>query len=320
MEAGCTFTGSLDERWFYQISIAIEGNAASTIPLMLDAIAAARAGDGIKVTECLRTLAKGLQEMIDILKRMPEGCDPHVFYHHLRHFLAGSQSIGGLVYDDGTGKEEDRRAYLGMSNAQSSLVVFFDLVLGISHSRSSKGDKSFFSNMRGYMPGNHRRFLEHIAEIANIRTFVEERSDHRDLLAAYNACLEIMGSMRDVHIRIVARYIMTQSLKNDKNDKNDGQGLCSCDKNTSAPRTESPYIAPEKKTRKGLGGTDLIPFLSRVRTGTRESKMSPLAAGTLKSKNQQMALGASTWLQYILAFAVGVAALFFCKWSTIWDL
>lgn len=308
----CTFTGSMDERWFYLISIAIEGKGASTIPLMLDAIAAARAGDGIRVTDCLHTFAKILQELIDILKRMPEGCDPHVFYHHQRHFLAGSQSIGGLVYDDGTGREEDRRSYVGMSNAQSSLVVFFDLVLGISHSHSTKGDKSFLSNMREYMPGNHRRFLEHIAEIANIQTFVEERSDHQDLLTAYNACLEMMGSMRDVHIRIVARYIVTQSLKRG------GRGLCSCDENTSVPRTESPSVAPGK-TGMGLGGTDLIPFLSRIRTGTRQSKMSSLATGTLESRNQQMAVGTRTGLQYILTFAVGMATLFFCKWASNWE-
>lgn len=220
---------------------------------MLDAIATARAGDGIRVTECLRTLAKVLQALIDILKRMPEGCDPHFFYHHQRPFLARSQSIDGLVYDDGSDKEEDRCSYVGISNAQSSLVVFFDLVLGISHSHSSEGDKSFLSDMRGYIPRNHHRFLEHIEEIANIRTFVEERSGHEDLLTAYNACLEMMGSMRDVHIRIVARYIVTQSLKKD------GQCVCSCDKNTSAPQTESPSVALVK-TRKGLGGTDLIPF------------------------------------------------------------
>lgn len=316
MAVCCTFTGSLDERWFYLISISFEGKGASTIPLMLDAITAARARDSIRVTECLRKFATELQDLIEILKRMPEGCDPHIFYHHLRRFLAGSTPIGGLVYDDGTDGKEDRRAYAGMSNAQSSLVVFFDLVLGISHSTSSKGDKSFLSDMRGYMPGNHRRFLEHVAEISNIRTFVEERCDHQDLLAAYNACLEMMGSMRDVHIRIVARYIMAQSLKKDD------RRVCFCGNNTTAPRNETP-LAPAK-SRKGLGGTDVIPFLSRIRNGTRQSKM---VRGTktraIYEGNSSKRVSLHPWssgLKYTLAFVVGVAALLCCcSWTRILD-
>jgi indoleamine 2,3-dioxygenase len=66
----CTFTGSSGEQWFYRISIAIEGMAASTVPSMINAIAAARAGDVITVTECLRTFSKGLQGVLDILNRM----------------------------------------------------------------------------------------------------------------------------------------------------------------------------------------------------------------------------------------------------------
>ena len=48
-----TFTGSLDEKWFYLISVAIEARGAPLIPLMLRAIASpsmhfdcAKKGDG----------------------------------------------------------------------------------------------------------------------------------------------------------------------------------------------------------------------------------------------------------------------------------
>lgn len=37
-----TFTGSYDEQWFYLISVAIEARSAPIIPLMLEAISAAR--------------------------------------------------------------------------------------------------------------------------------------------------------------------------------------------------------------------------------------------------------------------------------------
>jgi indoleamine 2,3-dioxygenase len=40
-----TFTGSIDESWFYLVSVAIEARGGPILPLMLTAIEAARAND-----------------------------------------------------------------------------------------------------------------------------------------------------------------------------------------------------------------------------------------------------------------------------------
>jgi indoleamine 2,3-dioxygenase len=263
----------LDERWFYLISVAFEAKGAPVIPLMLDAIIAARASDVVKVTVSLKIFAQHLEDLILILNRMYQNCDPKVFYHQIRLFLAGSKSMeqlglrNCLVYDDGTDKEEDCRVYAGGSNAQSSLIQFFDIVLGISH--TSNSNQSFITDMRAYMPGKHRRFLERVMEITNIRTFVEERGDHQDLMSAYNTCVELMCSMRNVHLRMVARYIITQSRSEDVQRNYSG-----------ANGGSTASLRPPKKTMRGTGGTDLMPFLSQIRNETSQSKIRSLASGS----------------------------------------
>jgi indoleamine 2,3-dioxygenase len=100
-----TFTGSLDEQWFYLVSVAMEARGGPTIPLMLNAIEAARRGDSETVTNCLCQFAEALDELGSLLVRMYESCDPHVFYHRIRPFLAGSKNMRdaglphGVLYD-----------------------------------------------------------------------------------------------------------------------------------------------------------------------------------------------------------------------------
>jgi indoleamine 2,3-dioxygenase len=133
-----TFTGSLDESWFYLVSLAIEARAGPIIPMMMDAIAAARHNDSRVVTECLQSFAERLDELGSLLQRMYESCDPHVFYHRIRPFLAGSKNMrdaglpNGVIFDNGSGRLPYVQ-YSGGSNAQSSVIQFFDLVLGVEH-------------------------------------------------------------------------------------------------------------------------------------------------------------------------------------------
>ncbi|KAK3682847.1 Indoleamine 2,3-dioxygenase [Podospora appendiculata] len=236
-----TFTGSLDESWFYLVSVAMEARGAPIIPLMLTAIAAARQNDAATVTRCLSTFAERLDDLTTLLQRMHESCDPVIFYNRIRPFLAGSKNMAeaglpnGVLYEDGSGTETYRQ-YAGGSNAQSSLIQFFDIVLGIEHRPT--GDKrgrttttsangpleregghaapspkhNFIMEMRRYMPGPHARFLSDVQAVANIRDFVDEhRADNRPLCIAYDACLAMLSALRDKHIAIVTRYIVIPS-------------------------------------------------------------------------------------------------------------
>ncbi|KAJ5116115.1 hypothetical protein N7456_000463 [Penicillium angulare] len=278
-----TFTGSLDEQWFYLVSVAIEARGAPSIPLMLEAITAARAGKSRIVTECLQRLAEIIDEITSLLERMYDNCDPYIFYNRIRPYLAGSKNMAdaglpnGLLYDDGQ-NEPEYRQYGGGSNAQSSLIQFFDIVLGIEHRPTGvrkdananyssddapKTRNGFIHEMRAYMPGPHRRFLEHIDSIANIRSFVESRRADPALRLAYDACLSMLRAMRDKHIQIVSRYIIVQARGARKE-------MQSTTTQETAPQNLATAVPTDSKKLRGTGGTALIPFLKQARDETGE--------------------------------------------------
>lgn len=145
-----TFTGTKDEEWFYLVSVAIEARGAQAIPHMLRAMDAVRINNSEAVCEALVQLSQTIQNIGAVLRRMYEKCSPDVFYNEIRPFLAGSKTMSaaglpnGVFYDEGDGKGEWRQ-YSGGSNAQSSLIQFFDVVLGVEHlPTKGKGGKHGF--------------------------------------------------------------------------------------------------------------------------------------------------------------------------------
>lgn len=280
-----TFTGSLDESWFYLVSVAIEARGAPTIPLMLHAIQAARNNDKHTVTECLRTFAERLDELGAMLVRMYENCDPHVFYHRIRPFLAGSKNMAeaglpqGVLFD--TGSSTDKYVqYSGGSNAQSSIIQFFDLALGIEHrptgTTATNGrhevqppSSNFIYEMRTYMPGPHARFLEHVSNVSNIRQFVTRNAHDRGLATAYDACLAMLRAFRDKHIQMVSRYIIVMSRESARSTS-PSSAIPIREKVNLATATKTSSADGEKKGLRGTGGTALIPFLKQARDETGE--------------------------------------------------
>lgn len=285
---GCaaTFTGTADEHWFYKISMAIEAHGAPSLQSMLDAIEAAHVGNSQMVANHLNHLAGIIDGIVAILHRVYEGCDPQVFYHQIRPYLAGSKGMensglpNGVWYDNGGGHIEFRQ-YAGISNAQSSLIQFFDIVLGVEHrptgiSSSSSKDKgkrrqppehNFIHEMRKYMPGPHRRFLEDVSKATNIRSFVEsQRSDHA-LCDAYDSCLEMLCKLRDKHLQVVSRYIIVESRRSMTTDHAVGDAALLPALTNSKAQSSKDAI--------GTGGTSLMPFLKQARNETTEPGIYP---------------------------------------------
>lgn len=288
-----TFTGSLDESWFYLISVAIETRAGPIVPLMLSAIQAARNNDSRMVTACLQSFAERLDELASLLGRMYENCDPHVFYHRIRPFLAGSKNMAdaglpnGVIFDDGTGTS-DYVQYSGGSNAQSSVIQFFDLVLGIEHrptgTKPNNGtaaapppegtgppppSHNFIHDMRKYMPGPHRRFLGRVAEVANIRDYVLAHQADQALATSYDACLAMLRNFRDKHVQMVSRYIIIKSRETRRDSTAASPTPASSTQKVNIANTQS-ADGGKKKDLRGTGGTALIPFLKQARDETGE--------------------------------------------------
>ncbi len=91
-----TFSGSFDESWFYLIPLAIEAAGAPALKALLQA----RHDISNKVTETLvghlAVIEKGLENMTDLLKRMYERNDPHIFWYRVRPYSGGSKNAKDL--------------------------------------------------------------------------------------------------------------------------------------------------------------------------------------------------------------------------------
>ena len=292
--------------------MAIEARGGATVPLMLDAIAAARDNDSITVTQCLHAFAERLDELGTLLHRMYENCDPHVFYHRIRPFLAGSKNMAdaglpsGVVFDTGRGDERYCQ-YGGGSNAQSSLIQFFDIVLGVEHrptgSKKPHSDSlteseaegpqappsrhNFIHEMRSYMPGPHRRFLEHVSSVANVRDYVESHRLDRALSIAFDACLAMLRSLRDTHIQMVSRYIVVKSRESRSHSRSLSPRAAPNQPpppfHANAHKTFKKEQNPGGKKLRGTGGTALIPFLKQARDETNEPAVNEWARRVLSN-------------------------------------
>ncbi|KAF2670603.1 Indoleamine 2,3-dioxygenase [Microthyrium microscopicum] len=311
-----TLTGSMDEAWFFLVSVAIEARGAAIIPLMLEAISAARFNDTEAVTEALRSFAQRLDELGMLLNRMYENCDPHIFYHRIRVVLAGSKNMveaglpNGIKFDTGSNTDEYVQ-YSGGSNAQSSIIQFFDIILGVEHRPTGAPPSSdrpamhgppsanFILEMRRYMPGPHRRFLEAVERIANIRNFVVANSGNAALRTAYDACLAMLRAFRDIHIQIVSRYIIIKSRESRPSSTSpprpSGRKNLAVASMQSHSSGEDSAGAPRQRKLKGTGGTALIPFLKQARDETGEPAIDDWARRLLSNGPATVARGMDPW-------------------------
>lgn len=263
-----SFTGTESESWFLLISVAMESKAAGILQIMIKALEAVKARDYAFITSALEELKDCIDSVGRLLDRMYERNDPMTFYHRIRPFLAGSQSMSaaglpnGVFYDEGNGQGEWRQLR-GGSNGQSSLIQFFDIVLGVEHTgHGGANQKSFHSEVREYMPGPHRRFLTHVGRMGSIRELALT-SDNSDLKVAFTNTTDALTIFRNKHIQIVTRYIILPSKQPWNGGSN--QNLASC---------SSKQTGDEQLT--GTGGTALVPFLKKARDETT-------AAGILRS-------------------------------------
>lgn len=275
-----TFTGSIDELWFYLVSVFFEYKSGRAIKHGVAALEHAHAGNIAQLTESLQHLASAIDHLGSVLMRMEEMCDPHVFYFRIRPYLAGWKNMADAgLHKDGVlyGSDGKRRAYAGGSNAQLSIIQFLDSLLSVHHYSTgerpvphksapepAKGPaNAYLMEMRKYMPRQHREFLAKIDAETNIRDVVMAHKDNADLVLSYDACLAMIKLFRDKHIQIVTRYVVLQAKK----------ALL-----MGLSLTLRSGLAKTKKAgveEKGTGGTLLLPFLKQCRDETGDP-----AAGT----------------------------------------
>lgn len=243
-----TASGSIDESWFYMVSVAMEALSGDLIRLFIDIANAARTGDHMGMKTFLDVLSERISDLEKILMRMYEENLPAIFYQRIRRYLSGwlndDQLPNGVYY----GEEDIPRQYAGGSNSQSPMIQALDIVLGIRHTKSDHHDTGLASagayllEMRQYMSKEHRNFLAWLQENVNIHAIVSEPNVPETVINAYNGCLTRLREFRNKHLAIVCAYVSVQSKKAD------GMG-----------------------TLKGTGGSNPIPFLKEVRSHMDEA-------------------------------------------------
>ncbi|OBA19215.1 Indoleamine 2,3-dioxygenase [Metschnikowia bicuspidata var. bicuspidata NRRL YB-4993] len=268
-----TFTGAMDESWFYLVSVFFEYKGGRAIKFGKQALEHAENGNIPALTTSLQNLALAIDHLGSVLMQMEEMCDPHVFYFRIRPFLAGWKNMADVgLNKDGVlyGNETSPRAYAGGSNAQSTLIQFLDSLLSINHhstgerpaphseskAEPAKAANSYLMEMRNYMPRKHREFLEAIDSGSKIRQTVSAHPDNGELSLSYDACLAMTKLFRDKHIQIVTRYVVLQAKKAPK---------------LGSLLTMRSGLAKKKLNdgeEKGTGGTSLLPFLKQCRDET----------------------------------------------------
>ena len=239
------FLGGVDEDWFVTIHVCIEDAAGDAIKA---ATKLAKLNEKHSVKDFsihLRAIIKSLRKVNAIFSRMPEKCDPYVYYHRVRPFIFGTKDNPdlkkGLIYQNQFNNKP--QFFRGETGAQSSIMPFLDGALGIYHTQDHL--RHYLNEMRDYMPPEHRNAIEHVENISNAKALIHES---KKLINEYNKCLEEIRIFRAQHLEFAATYIHKQSqIKNPF-----GRG---------------------GSTITGTGGTPFMKYLKKHRDETQKQKI-----------------------------------------------
>jgi len=208
------FLNGLDEKWFILVHIEIEYHNARVLRAYGPALEAVHRGDAEALNKYLIEIDDAIQLMIKCLARMPEACDPYIYFHRVRPYIHGSIILkDGLIYD-GVDEYAGRPLRLrGETGSQSMIIPCLDAFTGIQHSNDPL--KEYLMEMRDYTPPGHRRFLELLEQTGGIRSFIDANKSNTDLVNNYNKILQGVRDFRTMHLEYAASYIFKQIPKNE---------------------------------------------------------------------------------------------------------
>lgn len=237
------FYGGADEEWFILIHVDIEKKASQAISAVPGVLAAAQGKDEGALAQGLHEINRSMEAMYIAMERMPEFCDPYVYFHRVRPYIHGWKNNpatpNGMLYEGEFGGVAQH--YHGETGAQSAIMPTLDALLGVYHEDDPL--KEYLIAMRDYMPPLHRKFMEAVAEASTVRQGVEGMGS--TVQAEYNESLDWVQKFRTIHLEYAAKYIFSQIQTTDKNP-----------------------------TEVGTGGTPFMKYLKKHRDETREHALS----------------------------------------------
>jgi len=239
------FLGGADEDWFILIHVEIEARAARVLERIGPVFAAAARGDAGALAEHLQAVASGIESLCETLQRMPEHCDPYVYYHRVRPYIHGWKNHpllpNGVVYEGVAALAGRPQLLRGETGAQSSIVPALDGLLGVEHADDPL--RAYLLEMRDYMPPRQRAFVEAVEAAPSLRKAVLDCGS-REAREAFNECLRWLEAFRSTHLDYAARYIHHQS-----------------------------QASPSNPNAVGTGGTPFMPYLRKHRDETPKGRL-----------------------------------------------
>ena len=238
------FLGGVDEDWFVTIHVCIENAAADAMAACAEIAMLETDSPENKSIELLKRIVISMQKVNEIFARMPEKCDPYIYYHRVRPFIFGTKDNpdlkNGLIYK-GEFKNQPQ-FFRGETGAQSSIIPSLDGALQITHTKDHL--RHYLNEMRDYMPPKHREFMEVLEKNSQVKKII---NGSNKLTSLYNDCLEEIRAFRAMHLEYAGTYIFKQAqIKNPF-----GRG---------------------GSTITGTGGTPFMAYLKKHRDETEDQK------------------------------------------------
>jgi indoleamine 2,3-dioxygenase len=221
------FLGGKDEQWFQMVHIAIEAQATPGIAALAPMQQAALDGDDDALIARLAELSAAIAAMQRTLERIPEKCDPYIYYHRVRPYMFGWKDNPGLpngMLYEGVAEFNNQPAQMrGETGAQTATIYAFDGALGIRHEVDAF--RSYLLEMREYMPPAHRAFIAQLEAGPSVREHVmARRAERPGLRKAYNDCVQRLMDFRATHLGYAASYIAKHAQREAGNSTELGTG------------------------------------------------------------------------------------------------
>ncbi len=241
------FLGGIDEDWFVTIHVCIEHAANKAIQSAFNIALKTETSDcdeKVLLGE-LKSIKEAMLEVNHIFRKMPEKCDPYIYYHRVRPYIFGWKNNpalpDGLIYESCF--DEKPQLFRGETGAQSSIVPTLDALLNVEHERDEL--REYLDEMKSYMPPSHRELIKFIEDTSKVK---EQVSNNKMLMELYDDCCQEISIFRSQHLRYAADYIHNQS-------------------------TKSTLFGSGGSKVRGTGGTPFMKYLKKHRDETDSSKI-----------------------------------------------
>ena len=241
------FLGGIDEDWFVTIHVCIEHAANKAIKSAFNIALKTETSDCDEevLLDELTSIKEAMLEVNHIFRKMPEKCDPYIYYHRVRPYIFGWKNNpalpDGLIYESCF--DEKPQLFRGETGAQSSIVPTLDALLNVVHERDEL--REYLDEMKSYMPPSHRELIKFIEDTSKVK---EQVSGNKMLMELYDDCCQEISIFRSQHLRYAADYIHNQS-------------------------TKSTLFGSGGSKVRGTGGTPFMKYLKKHRDETDSSKI-----------------------------------------------